>query len=108
MSLSAKRSEWGHKVVLPLKTRTYGAFRRGFLSRRLGWSTALHLNVVRGRSQLVFAGAQSLLEKIRPVLHHPCSRNKIFRVIVRAADLVFQIGRSEERRVGKECRSRWS
>ena len=34
--------------------------------------------------------------------------NKIFRPYARAPEAAQIIGRSEERRVGKECRSRWS
>src|SRR5256886_8023235 len=44
---------------------------------------------------------------VEPVMHHPVTRNELLNIILHVL-LEFQGQRSEERRVGKECRSRWS
>ena len=42
------------------------------------------------------------------VLLHANARKELLVMVGLSARAVFQVQRSEERRVGKECRSRWS
>ena len=73
-----------------------------------------HLSLEKGVSNVSLPGRQNIKkigdkEFLFDVAHNPAAINKLYETLNNSnKDYVAIFSRSEERRVGKECRSRWS
>ena len=74
------------------------------IAQELGVSTTTVSNVIHGKTRKMSAETRKKIEEALVRYHYVAD----YRTEKETEELKFILVRSEERRVGKECRSRWS